>query len=470
MKFSLGHNEDSIVVSASAAPSGRLDGTGVTTGSILPEGLFCGASAANDRDPQCASAIISRRDFMVASTAGLVVSTLGLSRASQGAAPKLKIGFIMPESGPLAGEAASLFSGFQLFMNEHKTDAAGFEVLKRDSGPEDQKTLEALADLVMNQEVHILVSPPTLGGSEKAVHAVSGAKILLLVTNPSVRLVGGELCMPGSFRVCANNYQAAYPLASWALRNVGKKIFVTGQDDEQGNEQADYFALGFDKAGGAFGDRVMLSEGFGKVQTIVEGIRKSDSNLVFAAFRGAAAAEFLKAMRGASGSSGVPIVGPDSLTQFPQTASLAGEACKGIRTLTTLADPMTLVDRVKKSTGAAVVSAVRAAEGYDIGTIALHLAPQADRWTTDFPNIASSLEAFEFTGPRGTITFDLNHEIVVATMVQTLNMQGGRPSQEILTQLGLSRTPDFGCGRIGFPKKPETEAVEDEPIWEEKDE
>jgi len=407
---------------------------------------------------------------MVASTAGLVLSTLGLSHASQAAPPKLKIGFVLPESGPLAGEAASLFSGFQLFMNEHKADSARWEVLRRDSGPDDQKTLESLADLVMSREVHILVPPPTLGGSEKAVHAVSSAKIILLVTNASVRLVGGELCTPGSFRVCANNYQAAYPLASWALRNVGKRIFVTGQDDEQGNEQADYFAYGFDKAGGTFGDRAMLSEGFGKVQGIVEGIRKSDSDLIFAAFRGTAATEFLKDMREAAGPSGAPIIGPDSLTEFPRTASLAGEACKGIRTLTTLADPTALADRIRKSTGAKIASATRAAEGYDIGVIALHLARQADRWSTDFPSIASSLETFEFTGPRGTIKFDLNHEMVLGTMVQSWNMEGGRPSQEILAQLGPSRTPDFGCGRIGFPKKPETEATEEEPIWEEKEE
>jgi hypothetical protein len=38
--------------------------------------------------------------------------------------------------------------------------------------------------------------------------------------------------------------------------------------------------------------------------------------------------------------------------------------------------------------------------------------------------------------------------------------------------LGPCRTPDFGCGRIGFPKRPEgaTKDETDKTIWEENEE
>lgn len=470
MKFSLARNGGSKGISASPPASVGAVRTGGAASRTLLEASLAQSSPKEPFDLGNSAATISRRGFLVGSTAALVVAALGSTRAAEESAPKLRIGFILPENGPLAGEAASLFSGFQLFMKEHGADAARFEVLKRDTGPDDKKTLEALAELVMNREVHVLVAPPTLSGSEKAIHAVAGGNIILIVTNPAVRFVGGELCLPGSFRVCENNYQAAHPLAAWALRNVGKKIFVTGQDDAQGNEQADYFAYGFDKAGGSFGDRLMLSASSGNFQAVIEAIRKTEPDLVFAAFRGPAAPNFLKAVRGPSASSGIPIIGPESLTEFPGTVSLAGDACKGVSTLTSLARPAELVEEVKKSTGGNISSAARAAQGYDIGTIALHLAGQVDEWNTDFPKIISSLQSFDFEGPRGRIKFDLNHEIVVDAMVQRWSFGNLGPSSEVLAKLGPSRTPDFGCGRIGFPKKPESDRPEEEPTWEEKEE
>jgi hypothetical protein len=64
----------------------------------------------------------------------------------------------------------------------------------------------------------------------------------------------------------------------------------------------------------------------------------------------------------------------------------------------------------------------------------------------------------------------MNHEIIVDSMVQRWNLSNKDPSREVLAKLGPSRTPDFGCGRIGFPKKPGNERPEEEITWEEKHE
>ena len=85
----------------------------------------------------------------------------------------MKVGFILPQEGQMAAEAASLMAGFDFFMMEKGVNAPPLDLLKRDSGPKDEKTLEALAELVMNKEVQFLIGPPSLGGAEKAVHAVA---------------------------------------------------------------------------------------------------------------------------------------------------------------------------------------------------------------------------------------------------------------------------------------------------------
>ncbi|MBI4963060.1 MAG: ABC transporter substrate-binding protein [Desulfomonile tiedjei] len=414
---------------------------------------------------------ISRREFLVASAGIGTLLVCGLSSAVAEEDRPVRIGFILPETGPLAAEAASLMAGFEYFMAEKGVDAPPLDIVKRDSGPKDEKTLEALAELVMNKEVQFLVGPPSLGGSEKAVHAVAGSNVILFVTNRSVRLVGGELCLTGSFRLCGNNYQSSQPLAPWAVKNLGRKVFITGDDDTQGNEEADYFAYGFEKAGGTFGDRLMVGADTGKMDDLLEAIRKTAPDFIFASFREGPAVGFLKAVRDASPALTQPVVGPESLTAFPHTLALCGKNAEGVRTLTTLEDPVEFVGRIKQKTGRDVASAIRAAEGCDLAAVILHALREAGLRDADVTRTIKAIENTEISGPRGRIQFDKNHEPILEVMVQQWETVGGNPTRKIVEKLGASRTLDFGCGRMGFPKRPESEKKDDtEIIWEEKDE
>jgi len=414
---------------------------------------------------------VSRREFLVASASIGALVACGWSSARAEEEPPVKVGFILPQEGSLAAEAASLVAGFEYFMMEKGVDAPPLDILKRDSGPKDEKTLEALAELVINKQAQFLVGPPSLAGSEKAVHAVAGSNVILFVTNPSVRLVGGELCIPGSFRLCGNNYQSAQPLAPWALKNFGHKAFITGDDDTQGNEEADYFAYGFEKAGGSFGDRVMVTAGSDNFDKILDGIRQTAADFIFASFREGSAVEFLKAVRSASPPPAQPIVGPESLTAFPHTLALAGRNAEGVATSTALEDPIEFVDRIKKKTGQSVAFASRAAEGYDLAGVILLALREAGLRDKDVSKTIKVIEDVDIRGPRGRIQFDKNHELILEVAVQQWETGGANPTRKIREKLGPCRTPDFGCGRIGFPKRPENEKKEEaDIIWEDKEE
>ncbi len=243
---------------------------------------------------------ISRREFLVRVGAGTVFLAGGFSILHAEEKQRLRVGLILPDQGPFAGEAKSLLGGFELFLKEKETSASNIEILKRDPGPEDAKTVDAVADLVMNKRVHVLIGPPSLAGSEKVIHGLATGNTLLFVTNPSVRLVAGELCLPGGFRIGNNCYQASHPLAAWALKNIGKKAFVTGDDDETGNEEADFFAYGFERSGGAFTDRIMIPGRSGKIKDVLDAIAKSKPDFVFASFRHEQAVAFLKAYKSAT--------------------------------------------------------------------------------------------------------------------------------------------------------------------------
>ncbi len=84
------------------------------------------------------------------------------------------------------------------------------------------------------------------------------------------------------------------PLAAWAVSEIGTKAFITGDNDVQGNEQADFFALGFEKVGGTFVDRVMTDAS--KIKEVLGMIHGSDAEFVFAGFKGETARAFLNAV------------------------------------------------------------------------------------------------------------------------------------------------------------------------------
>ena len=368
----------------------------------------------------------------------------------------------MPENGPFAGEARSLYAGFQLFLQERGNELPSLEIVKKNPGEQEENALEVLTSLVVNEEVQFLVGPLSLKAAIKSIHAVAEAKTILFVANPSVRLVAGEMCLPQVFRVGANTYQESHPLAPWAVKEVGTKVFVTGEDNWLGNEQADFFAAGFERSGGTFVDRTMVGQGSPDIKELVAGIKESKAELVFASFRDQRAVEFLEACRTSSPPLRQPIIGPESLVGFPQKPSPEAKTWAGVRTLTTLKDPKGLIKRIKQKLNREVVYPTRAAEGYDTADMICSALRQTSEDTTDLTRLIGALENVVIDGPRGKISFDKNHEPIVSVMVREWVTKGASVDPSIVADLGQVTSPDFGCGRVGFPKRPEHESKDEE--------
>lgn len=419
--------------------------------------------AARDSGDSIMGREVSRREFLACAGGISVALALGgFSAAIAAEAPPIKVGFILPERGPNAAEAKSLMAGFDLFFKESGLDKLPVEVVKKDPGPNDEKVVECLTELVAGTDVRFLVGPLTLKGSEQTIHGVRNENIILFVSNPSIRLVAGEMCLPSSFRIPANTYQCGQPLGPWAVKNLGTKVFITGDNDVEGNEKADFFANGFEKAGGAFVDRVMADQA--GIKGVLNAISKSDASVVFAAFKGETAVAFLKEFRKFSPPLKQPLIGPGSLTRFPQTIVSLKSAAAKVKTLSSVRDAAELVNAIKKKLRIEVSDAVKAAEGYDIAAIVTKTIGAFPEGLTDVTKTAKTIEEIEIEGPRGKIRFDKNHEPVLDMMTQEWESVGSSYKQKILDNLGPCQTPDFGCGRIGFPKRPEAEIKDEEPF------
>jgi len=222
-----------------------------------------------------------------------------------------------------------------------------------------------------------------------------------------------------------------------------------------------------------FTDRVMLASPSGKIKTVIDAIVQAQPDFIFASFRGAKSAVFLKALRGAIPSLQQPVVGPEQLTAVPQTLATLGKLCSGVKTLTSLKNPYALTARIKEKLRIDVSDAARAAEGHDIAAIICQAA--SSNWPETDPNkMVERIAGMEIDGPRGKIRFDANHEPILDVMVQEWVPDGSGFKQNIIENLGTCASLDFGCGRVGFPKRldaePKDEGQEeprtDDTLWE----
>jgi branched-chain amino acid transport system substrate-binding protein len=404
--------------------------------------------------------IMSRRQFIMFSGASAALALGVLPEAHGQNASATKVGFIVSERGPYSAEAKSLMAGFEYYFKQAGVVTPPVTVVKKDPGPNDEKALECLTELMSDTDVRFLVGPLSLKGSEQVILGASAANATLFVTNPCIRLVAGEMCLQTSFRISANTYQCGWPLGAWSVKNLGTKAFITGADDNVGNEIADFFAFGFERAGGSFVDRVM-SEPAG-IKKVLTTISKSDANVVFAAFKGEAAATFVREFRKVTPALKQQVIGPESLTGFPQPLASLKNVPVNAKTLSCLKNPAELVNDIKKKARIDAAHAVRAAEGYDLAAIISKCVGASSDELKDLGKRAKFIEEMEIQGPRGKMSFDKNHEPILDMVVQEWELSGSGHRQKILENLGPCRTPDFGCGRIGFPRRPDADIRDEE--------
>lgn len=411
---------------------------------------------------------VSRREFLASSAIVAAAALGGVSVSFGQAKPPVKVGFILPGTGPYAMESNSLLSGFRFFLREKQVSGEAVEIIIKDPGPNDEFALEALAELIAQKDVYFIVGPPSLKASEQLIHGAAGANRIFFMTNASVRLVSGEMCIPTGFRIRSNAYQCGYPISSWAVKNIGVKAFLCGEDTPEANEIIDFFAYGFERAGGSFVDRIMTpsdSKDFGK---LFEAVKPSEANLVFAAFSGENAAGFTKGLTSASPPVKQAVIGPGFLTAFPGTVGLMKGIPSSVRTCTSLKDPVEFSKAMKEKGGFEVTDASRAAEGYDLAQIIMAATPPPAE-EKDVERISKAIADMSVDGPRGKFTFDKNHEPVMEMLVQEWLFSGQSPNCKVIENLGPVKTPDFGCGRVGFQTRPESEIKDEEPVWEDKD-
>ena len=187
---------------------------------------------------------------------GLALSAL--MSAPAWAAEPVKIGLVLPMSGPFAGYGKQIEHGVKLYLSTHGDTYGGRKVeliIKDDSpGTAGDVSKRLAQELVVKDKVDILAGFGLTPSAFAVAPVATEAKKPMVVMNAATSAVTAKSNY--IVRTSMTLPQNSAPMASWAAKNKIKKVFILVADYGPGHDAQAQFKKTFTAAGGEIVDEV----------------------------------------------------------------------------------------------------------------------------------------------------------------------------------------------------------------------
>jgi branched-chain amino acid transport system substrate-binding protein len=186
--------------------------------------------------------------LLLAGAALLAAAILPNAGYAQGT---VKVGVILPYSGPFADGAKQVDEGIKLYMKRHGDTVAGkkIEIIRKDVGGIAPPVAKRLAEeLVVRDKVDILagwlLTPNAIAGCGVSAEA----KKVMVIMNAATSIIVDKspYCTRASFTLP----MVTTTLGTWAAKNGVKKAYTMVSDYAPGHDAEQGFINGFKAAGG----------------------------------------------------------------------------------------------------------------------------------------------------------------------------------------------------------------------------
>ena len=190
---------------------------------------------------------MNRRHFMIACLA--VISGFAGPPAAI-AQDTVKIGLILPMTGPFASTGRQIDAAVKLYMEQNGSTVASkkIEVLLKDDAGNADATKRLAQELIVNDKAAILA------GFGLTPLAMATAPIATQAKVPEIIMAAGTSSIteasPFVVRTSFTLAQSAVPIAEWAAKNGIKKVTTIVSDFAPGHDGEKSFSEAFTKAGG----------------------------------------------------------------------------------------------------------------------------------------------------------------------------------------------------------------------------
>ncbi|HEX7385034.1 MAG TPA: ABC transporter substrate-binding protein [Burkholderiaceae bacterium] len=363
--------------------------------------------------------------------AGLALATAVSGSAI--AADPIKIGLVLPMSGPFAAYGKQIQNGVKLYLSTHGGAVGGRQVelfLKDDSpGTAGDVSKRLAQELVVKEKVDILAGFGLTPSAFAVAPIATEAKKPMVVMNAATSAITTK--SPYIVRTSMTLPQNTAPIATWAAKNGIKKVFILIADYGPGYDAGAQFKKTFTAAGGQIVDEVKAPVSNPDYGPFLQRIKDAKPDAVFMFLPpGAGTVAFMKGFneRGLA-KDGIKVIATGDLTDEDILDAL-GDSALGLVTSFHYAEAH------KSPENAAYTAAYEKAYpkdrpnfmsvgGYD-GMHLIDLVLAKTGGSADADKFAAAAKGMKWTSPRGPVAIDANRDIVQTIYIRKVERVGGK--------------------------------------------
>jgi branched-chain amino acid transport system substrate-binding protein len=354
--------------------------------------------------------------------AGVVVSGSALAQ--------VKVGLILPMTGPQASTGKQISAAAKLYMQQNGDTVAGkkIELIIKDDGAVPDNTKRIAQELIVNDKVSFVagfgVTPAALAVAPLATQA----KVPQIVMAAGTSIITER--SPYIVRTSFTLAQSSVIIADWAAKNGIRKVATLVSDYAPGADAQNSFKERFEKAGGTVVAEIKIPLANPDFAPFLQRARDASPDAVFifvpSGQGGAVAKQY--AERGLD-KAGIKLIGPGDVTDDDLLNGM-GDAVLGSVTahFYSAAHPSAAnkayVEAFRKANGGLRPNFMSVG-GYD-GMHLIYEALKKTNGSTDGDALIAAMKGMKWESPRGPISIDPEtRDIVQNIYIRRVERVGG---------------------------------------------
>jgi branched-chain amino acid transport system substrate-binding protein len=345
-----------------------------------------------------------RKCFLGAAVVAVSIATVA-SAAAQGT---VKVGMVMPMTGPLAAAGQQVIAGARLYIKQHGDRVAGkqIELIVRDDASSGEIGKRLIQELVVNDKVDVI-------GGGLTADLIPSAALLTEAQKPTVIMLSSTTAVveksPFFVRTSCTLAQSSAIMADWATKRRLSKAVTLVTEFAPGLEAEETFTNNYKAAGGQLIEAIRVPLRSPDFAPFLQRVKDASPQALFVFIPSTQAAAFAKQFveRGLD-KAGIMLIGPGDLTDDEALQNM-GDAILGTVTahFYSAAHPSVLnkafIEAYQQEAKAR--ANFMAVSGYD----GMHLIYEALKKTggsADGKTLVAAMKGMSWESPRGPMSID----------------------------------------------------------------
>jgi branched-chain amino acid transport system substrate-binding protein len=345
-----------------------------------------------------------RKCFLGAAVVAISIATVA-SASGQGT---VKVGMVMPMTGPLAAAGQQVIAGARLYIKQHGDRVAGkqIELIVRDDASSGETGKRLIQELVVNDKVDVI-------GGGLTADLIPSAPLLTEAQKPTVIMLSSTTAVveksPFFVRTSCTLAQSSAIMADWAMKKRLSKAVTLVTEFAPGLEAEETFTDNYKAAGGQVVEAIRVPLRGPDFAPFLQRVKDASPQALFVFIPSTQAAVFARQFveRGLD-KAGITLIGPGDLSDDEALQNM-GDAMLG--TVTAHFYSASHASALNKAFTEAYQQEAKAranfmaVSGYD----GMHLIYEALKKTggsADGKTLVAAMKGMSWESPRGPMSID----------------------------------------------------------------